>query len=337
MTYGGFILDVLVALILLGVFLIVLALSSHMAITNAIKVSDITGLGKTTVGFILIAFSTSIPELSVAIISAFGGEEKTAVSVGNVIGSNIVNICLIIGLATLLVVLQRRSRNVKMIPTMAKEEFGSLYFGLFIASLIPLTLVYLTFASQLIGLILVLIFGFYTYQLSKVRIPSESRQSVSEEMKRKLHLYVVLTFLGIAGVVLSAYFIVESSVAMAEFAGVSKSIIGATIIAFGTSLPELSIDVNAFLKGHSALALGDIVGSCFINITLILGITLLASPFSVKNITFFTDLVIFSLIANIFLWYFLSIERLGWKEGAILLFIYILFLATTVGVINLRL
>jgi cation:H+ antiporter len=329
-------LDVLVALILLGVFLIVLVLSSHLTITNTIKVSAITGLGKTTLGFILIAFSTSIPELSVAILSVLGNGEKAAVSVGNVIGSNIVNICLIIGVATLLVVLQKRSRNVKMIPTMAKEEFGSLYFGLFIASLIPLMLVYLTFASQFIGLVLVLIFGLYTYQLSKIRIPQENNQIVSGEMKRKVKLYVVFTFLGVAGVVLSAYFIVESSVALAEFAGVSKSIIGATIIAFGTSLPEFSIDVNAFLKGHSALAFGDIVGSCFINITLILGITLLAAPFSVTNIAFFTDLVIFSLIANLFLWYFLSMERLGWKEGVILLFIYILFLATTIGTINLR-
>jgi len=329
-------LDVFVALILLGVFLIVLVQSSHLTITNTIKVSAITGLGKTTLGFILVAFSTSIPELSVAILSVLGNGEKAAVSVGNVIGSNIVNICLIIGVATLLVVLQKRSRNVKMIPIMAKEEFGSLYFGLFIASLIPLMLVYLTFASQFIGLVLVLIFGLYTYQLSKIRIPQENNQIVSGEMKRKVKLYVVLTFLGVAGVVLSAYFIVESSVALAEFAGVSKSIIGATIIAFGTSLPEFSIDVNAFLKGHSALAFGDIVGSCFINITLILGITLLAAPFSVTNITFFTDLVIFSLIANLFLWYFLSMERLGWKEGVILLFIYILFLATTIGTINLR-
>lgn len=328
--------DIFVAFILLGVFLIVLVLCSHLTITNAITVSAITRLGKTTFGFILIAFSTSIPELSVAILSLLGNGEKTAVSVGNVIGSNIVNICVIIGLATVLVVLQKHSRNVKMIPAMAKEEFGSLYFGLFIASIIPLALVYLTFASRFIGLVLVLIFAAYTYRLSKMRVPQESSQSVSEEMKSKLRLYVALTFLGVAGVVLSAYFIVESSVAIAESAGVSKSIIGATIVAFGTSLPEFSIDVSAFLKGHSALAFGDIVGSCFINITLILGITLLAAPFSVHNIAFFTDLVVFSLIANLFLWYFLSMDRLGWKEGMILLFIYLLFIATTIGAINLR-
>jgi cation:H+ antiporter len=325
-----------VALILLAAFLIVLVLSSRLTITNAIKVSTITRLGKTTFGFILVAFSTSVPELSVAVLSLLGGGEKTAVSVGNVIGSNIVNICVIIGLATVLVVFQKRSRNVKMIPAMAKEEFGSLYFGLFVASIIPLALVYLTFASRFIGLVLVLIFAAYTYRLSKMRVPQESSQSVSEEMKMKLRLYVALTFLGVAGVVLSAYFIVESSVAIAEAVGVSKSIIGATIVAFGTSLPEFSIDVGAFLEGHSGLAFGDIVGSCFINMTLILGITLLAAPFSVHNIVFFTDLVVFSLVANLFLWYFLSMDRLGWKESLILLFIYILFIATTIGAINLR-
>ena len=204
------------------------------------------------------------------------------------------------------------------------------------ASIIPLSLLYLAYASWFVGLALLLVFGVYTYQLSKIRRPTEKGEGTPKEERRKLRSYVALTFAGIAGVIISSYFIVESAVAIAEFVGVPKSLIGATIIAFGTSLPEFSIDVNAFLKGHSALALGDIVGSCFINITLILGVTLLASPFTVKNMAFFTDLVIFSLIANLFLWYFLTIGRIGWREGAILLFVYLLFLATTVGAIRLR-
>jgi len=159
-------------------------------------------------------------------------------------------------------------------------------------------------------------------------------------MRRRLRLNVALTFLGVVGVIISAYFIVESAVTIAEFAGVPRTLIGATIIAFGTSLPEFSLDVRAFLKGHSALALGDVVGSCFVNITLILGITLLVpvlvgSP-STMNMLVFLDLVVFSLIANLLLWYFLSMGRLGKREGAILLFIYLLFLATSLGAIQLR-
>jgi cation:H+ antiporter len=329
--------DIVLALILLIVSLIVLDQFSHLTITNAIKVSDITGLRKTTVGFILLAFSTSLPELSVAFIASLGGD--AAISAGNVIGSNIVNICLIIGLAALLVAL-KRPKAVSVIPSFAKEELGSLYFGLFVASIIPLSLVYLVGANWLIGLILILVFVLYTYQLMKIRIPIEEGGGVSEEMKRKLRLYIALTLLGVIGVLISAYFIVESAVAIAEFANVPRTLIGATIIAFGTSLPEFSLDVRAFLKGHSALAFGDVVGSCFINITLILGLTLfvsalVGSPLTM-NMLVFLDVVVFSLIANLFLWYFLSMGRLSWREGAILLFIYVLFLATSLGAVHLR-
>ena len=323
----------LINVIILLIFLLILSKASHMTITNAIRTSEITGLGKMTIGFVLIAFSTSLPEFCVAIITAF--TDESAISIGNVIGSNIVNICLIIGLAALLVALMGRSRAVNMVPTMVKEEFGSLYFGLFVASIIPLSLVYLAYASWFIGMILLLVFVLYTYQLSKIRIPTEKGEGIPEGERRKLRSYVALTFAGVAGVIISSYFIVDSAVKIAEFAGVPKALISATIIAFGTSLPEFSVDINAFLKGHSALALGDIVGSCFINITLILGVTLVASPLEV-NMIVFSDLVIFSLIANLFLWYFLTIGRISWREGAILLFVYLLFLATTLGAIQLH-
>jgi cation:H+ antiporter len=227
-----------------------------------------------------------------------------------------------------------------LIPSFAKEELGSLNFGLFVSSIIPLTLVYLTEASWFVGLILLFIFAFYTYQLSKIRIPREEQAGVPEDGKKKLRLYLVLTFLGIAGVILSAYFLVESAVAIAEAVGIPKQIIGATIIAIGTSLPELSVSLRAFLKGQPALALGNIVGSSFINITFILGITfllpaILGTPLTI-NVLVFQDLVIFSLITNMFLWYFLSLGRLSWKEGAIFLFIYLLFLASTLGFLQLR-
>jgi len=329
--------DIVLALTLLVVFLVVLALSSHLAITNVLKISEVTGL-KTTLGFFLLAFSTSLPELSVAIIASLGG--RAELSVGNVIGSNIVNICLIIGLAALLVSI-KHSKSPNMVSSFAKEDLGSLYFGLFVASIIPMSLVYLIGANWLIGLILILIFVFYTFQsLIKIKIPSEDVIKASLEMKKELRFYVALTLLGAVGVVISAYFIVESAVFIAEFAGLPRNLVGATVTAFGTSLPKLFIDIRAFLKGHSALAFGDIIGSAFLNITLILGITLIIPALLGSTLTMsmqvFQDLVIFSLIANLFLWYFLSIGRLSWKEGAILLFLYLLFLATSLGAVQLH-
>jgi len=330
-------LEALLHLIIILVTLIILDQASHLTITNAVKVSDITQLGKTAVGFSLLAFSTSLPELSVAFIAAFTGE--AAVSVGNVFGSNIVNISLIVGLAALIISF-RRPRAANVIPSFAKGELGALNMGLFISSIVPLLMLYIIEASWLVGLVLIAIFVFYTYQLSKIRIPSEGEAPISEGEKKRLRFYVGLTLLGVVGVVLSAYFLVESAVAIASAVGIPRALVGATVIAFGTSLPELTLDLRAFLKGHSALAFGDIVGSSFINITLILGITLFVpalfgSPIAM-NMRVFQNLVIFSLITNLFFWYFLSLGRLSWKEGAIFLFIYFLFLASTFGATQLQ-
>ena len=127
-----------------------------------------------------------------------------------------------------------------------------------------------------------------------------------------------------------SYFIIETASNLATSVGIPKVVIGATIIGVGTSLPELVTSIDSIKKDHADLALGNIVGSCFMNVTLILGVTLVAAPFSVE-IAIFSKLIIFSLIANLFLSYFLSNEKIGWQEGAIFLFIYCLFLVTSVS------
>jgi cation:H+ antiporter len=333
-----FIIDVLI----IAVSFVALNWASNLAINNAVKVANVTQLGKTAVGFSMIAFSTSLPELTVAFIAALSG--GAALSVGNVLGSNIVNICVIVGLASILLYLKSRkkydapngSSELCVIPVFAKSELSSIHFGLFISSIIPMILIYIKTATWIVGLVLISIFVVYMYQLSKVRMPSENGE-VTQEDKNKLKRYLSFTILGALAVVGSAYFLVESAVSIAQTIGIPQTVIGATIIAFGTSLPELTLDLKAFLRGHSALAFGDIIGSSFINITLILGVTLfvpalVGSPLSM-NMVVFQNLIIFSIITNLFFWYFLSREKIGWKEGAMFLFVYALFLATTLGAI----
>ena len=348
--------DLILNILIIGVSFVALNWASNLTINNAVKVSTITQLGKTAVGFSLIAFSTSLPELTVALIAAVSG--GAAISVGNVFGSNIVNISVVIGLAAILLHLKRvkgktsfkefflhigryikpknssEADEINVIPSFAKSELSSIYFGLFIASIVPMILIYISGATWAVGLILLFIFVGYMYKLTKVRMPSENGE-VTREEKNKLKRYVVFTIVGALGVVISAYFLVESAVSIASSVGLSQQVIGATIIAFGTSLPELTLDLKAFLRGHPGLAFGDIIGSSFVNITLILGITLfvpalLGSPI-VLQIEVFQSLVIFSIITNLFFWYFLSRERIGWREGALFLFVYGLFMATTLG------
>jgi cation:H+ antiporter len=303
-----------------------LSKASDLTITHSINVASVTGLGKTTVGFILVAFSTSLPELFVAIFSVLN-PENVGVSIGNVLGSNIVNICLILGVCFLLISLKYPEKS-RVLPKMAKEELGSLYFGLFVASIVPLALIYIGYASRFVGVILLVIFIYYMLQLSKTKTPTETSLSGTE--KNKLRRYATLTILGAFGVVICAYFIVESASFLAASAGIPPVVIGATVVAFGTSVPELSTSIGAVKKGHLELALGNIIGSCFMNITLILGITLVTSPLSIV-MSAFSNVAIFSLITNLLLWYFLSNERVGRREGMVLLFLYAVFLATSLG------
>ena len=329
--------DVVVNVLIIGISFLALNWASNLSINNAVKVAKITQLGKTAVGFSLIAFSTSLPELTVACISVFSG--GTSLSVGNVLGSNIVNISVIVGLAAILLYLRSRRRpavpnEINVLQGFAKTELSSIHFGLFISSIIPLALIYINAATWVVGIVLITIFVVYIYQLSKVRMPSENGLVTVEE-KASLRRFVLLTILGALGVVISAYFLVESAVAIAQGVGVPQTVIGATIVAFGTSLPEITLDLKSFLRGHPGLALGDIIGSSFMNITLILGITLfvpvLVGSQVTLNMSVFQNLVLFSIFVNLFFWYFLSRERIGWREGALFLFIYGLFLVTTLG------
>ena len=312
--------------VILFAALATLSKASDLTITHSINVASVTGVGKTTVGFILVAFSTSLPELFVAIFSVLN-PDNVGVSIGNVLGSNIVNICLILGVCFLLISLKYPEKT-RVLPKMAKEELGSLYFGLFVASIVPLALIYIGYASRFVGVILLTIFIYYMLQLSKARTPTETSLSGTE--KNKLRKYITLTILGAVGVVVCAYFIVESASFLAASAGIPPVVIGATVVAFGTSVPELSTSINAVKKGHLELALGNIIGSCFMNITLILGITLLTSSLSIV-MSAFSNVAIFSLITNLLLWYFLSNERVGRREGTVLLFLYAVFLASSLG------
>jgi cation:H+ antiporter len=297
-----------------------------VTIGSSLRVSDTTGFGKTTIGFILVGFATSLPELSVSVF-AVANPENVGISLGNVLGSNIVNIALILGLCILIIVL-RQPRAPSFLLALAKEELGNLQFGLFIASIIPLALLYIGYASRFIGVILVTIFVVYMIQLARDNRTAATKPAFSD--RSKLRRYASFALVGATLVIATAFFIVESATTIAVGIGIPPVIIGATIIAFGTSIPELATSVSSARKGFFDLALGNIVGSGFINVTLILGVALIASPLNV-SIAAFSNLALFSLIVNLFLWYFLGSGKMSWRDGALFLALYAAFLAASFG------
>jgi cation:H+ antiporter len=321
-SFNGFIVD---AIILLGA-LIILNKASGWAIENVVKVADISGFGKTTIGFLLVGLSTSLPELSVAFFSV-GDPEAVGISIGNVLGSNIVNVCLIFGVCILYATMKHK-RCIEFLPLLSGDEMKDLLFGLFMASVIPLILIYIGYASRVVGIGLLLFFVWNTYQLTRKRkIIEEAGQGLE---RTRLPRYLLLTLVGLVGVVASSFFIVEAATNIALSIGISKLVIGATVVAIGTSLPELATSLVATKNDELNIALGNIIGSGIINLTLILGATLALTEFTV-NVSVYTDLVAFSLIANLFLWYSLNGDRICEREGYVLVALYMIFLFVTLS------
>jgi cation:H+ antiporter len=310
--------------IVLVVSLVVLIRASSLTITNSVNLASVTGLGKTKIGFLLVAFSTSLPELFVTVF-AIVNTETVGISIGNILGSNIMNICLILGISFVLMSV-KYPESVGFFTKMARDEVGNLNFGIFVASIVPLLLLYFGYASQLIGILLIGLFIYNMYDLARKRETVEQISDTAEKSENKK--YAVYSMLGIVGVVASSYFIIESASYLALSAGIPPIVVGATLVAFGTSFPELVTSVDSVRKGFMDLALGNVIGSCFINVTLILGFTFLLAPLNV-NVSAFSDLILFSLIANIVFGYIIQNSNIGKRQGIVLLVIYAIFLVTS--------
>jgi cation:H+ antiporter len=313
-------------LILLG-SLLVLDRACDLTVTSAVKISEIAGFGKTTVGFVVVAFCSSLPALSVSVIASLTG--RIDIAVGNAIGSNLANVSLILGVCLMLAAL----RNVEKTgphASMTKQEISTLYFGLFIGSAIPLALIYMGYANRIIGMGLLIVFVAYNYLLLKSR-GNKKKLPSGAKPKQGLLRHASLAILGGTVIAVAAYFMVDSASSIAVSMHVDQAVIGGTVVAFGTSVSVLLASVRAVLRGHADVSLGNIIGTLFVNTTLILG-----ASFAVwtpnADMAAYSSLFIFSVMANVFVWYFLSNNKTGWKEGVVLSLTYFIFLIISFGV-----
>jgi len=316
------------ALLVIG--LVLLGGASGIVISSIVAISEKRKLRKSVLSFLLIAFSTSLPELSIAVNSIIIG--TMAVSLGDILGSNITNIALIIGTSLIVVAFTERKSNKKII-VIGDEEKREFTTGLMLLSITLLLLLYLQYISRYIGVLLLCIFfGYSTVLIHKRREKEEAASNIGDGNVKK---DLVLLIVGIMGIIIGARLTIDSAIDIASFLGIASSIIGATLVAFGTSLPEFVVDVRAAYRGHFEIALGDIVGSCFLNSTLILGLLLTFTPFRV-DLLVLSDLILFSVVSNLLLWYFLDSGRLNGREGLVLLVFYIINLLTILGILVLR-
>ncbi len=228
------------------------------------------GISNLVIGMTVVAFGTSMPEFVVNMLSVAEGQTDLALT--NIVGSNIINIFVILGLTALVYpIASARSARIFDIPMNILAGVVVL-----VAVLVTLPFESVPGMSRLSGVILLLIFGIFMYHSVKTaKAEPDSTEDFKPMPLAKALIYIVL---GLAGLIVGGEMIVRGSVRVATELGVSDAIIGLTIVALGTSLPELATSVVAATKHNCDLALGNIVGSVSFNVFFILGTSALLRP-----------------------------------------------------------
>ncbi|NHJ32602.1 MAG: sodium:calcium antiporter, partial [Asgard group archaeon] len=278
---------------------------------------DRTNLSETSIGFALLSVITSIPELTVAIFAIIEG--SPSLSVGDLLGSNVFNIGIVVG------VLMLTSGFLKECPA-GLDELADI---LILSSLIPLILVVLRIPEFLLAIGLLIIFILTAYRETRTQ-KIEGGIDV-EKGKHRLSIIILKILLGAVIVIISARFTVSSALDISSIFMVNPIVVGALIVAFGTSLPELSLSLIAIKRGRTNLAYANAIGSNLTNLTLILGLVLFSSVFGSfrLDVTKFLEIISFVLITSLIVWYHITKFANCKIVGASLILTYILFLINT--------
>ena len=266
----------LVTVLLFVLGLVLLIAGSELLVRGASRLAAAVGISPLVVGLTVVALGTSAPEMAVSIQSALAGQADLAV--GNVVGSNILNVLLILGAAALIAPLVVAQQLVRLeVPVMIGVSF--LFWALARDGAV----------GRPDGVVLLL--GGVAYTLFSIRQSRKESAAVKEEYAHEFEIparekhrpgfvvrQLLLVALGLVLLVLGARWLVGGAVTFARLLGVSELVIGLTVIAVGTSLPEIATTVVASLKGERDIAVGNVVGSNLLNILFVLGLTAVAAP-----------------------------------------------------------
>ncbi|MFH0923028.1 MAG: sodium:calcium antiporter [Candidatus Micrarchaeota archaeon] len=294
--------------------LLVLSKASDWIIEHSMVLARYFRVSELAIGFLLVAVATSLPELSVSITGALTG--NSGIAVGNVLGANIADIALVLGITALVTPI-----------VVSKREQVKLARILFAASALPILILFEP--SWLVGAVLLGFFALFAYFILKEKV------SMNEKTGAVGNWQALFSGVLLAGsvflLIASANFAVLAASDVAFSIGVSKAFVAATIISMGTTLPELSVAIAGVKKKRYSLVLGNVFGSCIVNLTLVLGVAGLITKL-VPNKLAFANLMAFTLLLSGMLLYFMrSHNRIIAKSEALLLLgtyaLFILFAA----------
>jgi len=319
--------DVLCNILLFYASLLLLLKSADYLVDGSSSIAKYFGVSSIIIGMTVVAFGTSLPELTVSAIANLAG--STGISLGNIVGSNISNICLVLGLAALLM-------PIRIDRSVFRFDYPFL-IGVSLLLLILSTGMFFDspgsgYAIGLVdGIIMLALFSLFIHVQVKGVHPRDRRGVRSRVERRRLLGHLLLTAGGLAGVIVSAGLLVNSSMAIARSFGIPEIIIGLTIVAVGTSLPELATSVVAALKKKFGIAIGNIIGSNIFNILLVVGTASVIRP--IQNIDHSAVLIDMPVMIGLTL-LLLILMRTGLaltrRDGILLLSLYAIYILARV-------
>lgn len=299
-------------LLLIGLGLVVLG--ADWLVNGASSIARRAGISEFVIGLTIVGFGTSCPELVVSLTGAIEGNSD--ISVGNVVGSNIFNALFILGLTALVLPVGMTDKNRRIdIPITLVVTILLVVLGITGSMSGPVI-------SRWEGVVMLLVFSVYLFYCFK----SDSKDELSETQQAILSFpkAIALTLTGLAGLIFGGDLFVDSATALARQIGVSDKFIAVTILAGGTSLPELATSLTASIRGKEQLALGNILGSNVFNAMLILGLSSIITPLSFASMTI-VDIAAL-ILSSVLIWAYTGRRnRIDRWEGAAMLLCYVAY------------
>ena len=305
--------SIIIQVVLLIVGFVFLIKGSDFFVDGASSIASILKIPTIIVGLTIVAFGTSAPEAAVSITSSITGSNALAVS--NVIGSNMFNILMVIGLSALL-------GELLMDKTTLNKD---------LPFLVAITILFAAFIiigwniTHIEGAILLIILAGYIIYLIRSAKKSEGGNKV-EQAKLSLPKSLIFIIVGLAGIILGGDLVVNSASDIAIALGMSETLVGLTIVAIGTSLPELVTSLTALKKGENQLVIGNVIGSNIFNILFVLGASSAISEIPL-NSGMLIDVIFMVLVTVLCFIFGKTQDKFDRKEGAILVACFILYMA----------
>lgn len=302
-----------VLLLILG--LATLILGGEFLVRGSVHIAHKLNLSSLVIGMTVVSFGTSAPELIVSLKAALSGNSDIAL--GNVVGSNIANIALVLGLTVLIfpMVVDRNTKTIDW-PMMM---FSSVLFYLFASDGV---------IKMWEGLILFLLLVGFTYFIINKSV--KDTKSVKDSVKPNSHFGISILYLigGLIGLYFGAEWLLDGAVTIAKDLGMEERIIGVTIVAFGTSVPELVTSCVAAFKKESGISIGNLIGSNIFNILSVIGISAFITPMSVSKGILSYDMIWMLAISLALLPMILFGAKLGRTKGFMLFSLYLVYIFT---------